>query len=134
MKREYGLTELVRQEDGAYRIGTLDEYLVFGGTGSRTFFRPAPYRLKSADAPGKDCNIHAGSYFQDETLCRLTVTEEGGSYQISHPRYGNRAAVLHRRPGGIFGFGPDFVMYVTACEDGIELNGYRARHMICRSV
>lgn len=133
MKREYGLTELVRQEDKAYRIGTLDEYLVFGEDGLTHILPARSVSLKKAQtAPGKGCGLSAGSYFQDETLCRLVIAEENGSYRISHPRYGTTPLYFTGDREGIFGFGPDFVMYVTACEEGIVLNGYRARNMICR--
>ena len=60
------------------------------------------------------------------------ITEENGYYRISHPRYGTTPLYFTGDREGIFGFGPDFVMYVTACEEGIVLNGYRARNMICR--
>ena len=53
---------------------------------------------------------------------------------ISHPRYGTTPLYFTADQRGIFGFGPDFVMYVTPCEGGISLDGYRARHMVCRAL
>ena len=135
MKREYGPAPLIPQENGSYRIGSLDEYLVFHGDTleHRLPTRTAALRRAQQTAP-VDCPLRPGDYYQDETLCMLKISREGEGLVISHPRYGTTPLYFTADQRGIFGFGPDFVMYVTPCQGGISLDGYRARHMVCRAL
>ncbi|MCD7908369.1 MAG: beta-lactamase family protein [Clostridium sp.] len=135
MKREYGQAPLIRQENGSYRIGPLDEYLVFHGDTLEHLLPARSVTLRRAQRiPSEGCPVLPGTYYQDETRCMLTIRLDGGRLVISHPRYGETPLYFTADRTGIFGFGPDFVMYVSACEGGICLDGYRARRMVCHAL
>lgn len=131
MTREYGAAPLVPQDDKACRIGSLDEYMVFCG---ETLEYCLPARRitlqKARHTPDRDSGPLEGTYLQEETLCTLTVRQDGERLSVSHPRYGTAPLYFTGDGRGIFGFGTDFVMYVSPCEQGIRLDGYRARNML----
>ena len=133
MKREYDNAPLMAQEDGSFRVGCLDEYLVFGE--HRLEYR-LPNRSVSLDAsrPASafDFGPSDGRFYQDETDCRLEITKKDGYLSVSHLRYGTTPLYVTGQCQWIFSFNPDFTMYLSACPQGLELNGYRARHMILK--
>lgn len=133
MKREYDDTPLLPMADGSYRVGTLDEYLVF--TGHRLTYRQ-PARSISLDctrpASAFDFGPSDGRFYQDETDCRLEITKKDGYLTISHLRYGTVPIYVTDQFQWIFSFSPDFTMYLSACPQGLELNGCRAKHMILK--
>lgn len=135
LKREYGPAPLLPQENGSYRVGPLDEYLVFHGDTVEHRLPTRSTTLRRAQrTPSENCPVAPGTYYQDETLCMMNISREGDRLVISHPRYGSTPLYFTAEQTGIFGFGPDFVMYVSPCEGGISLDGYRARHMVCRAL
>lgn len=141
MKREYGDTELIPAEDGSWQVGNLAErfyfledrvlYLLPGGT----------ITLNSA-APCACLSLPDGSYLEEETDMRFSLTQSDDGWQIFLPRYGT--AVLYARKKEktadcsaedlIFSFGPDFTMYAKPEADTLVLDGYRVKHLVCRKL
>lgn len=134
MKREYTETALAEQADGSYRVGSLDEYLVFHGDTVEHLLPARVVKLWKARTSDPDLRLTPGVYYQDETACRMEITEADGAYVIAHPRYGKTPLYFTRDHQGIFGFGPDFVMYVKPDGDGLVMDGYRARGMVFRKM
>lgn len=132
MKREYTHTDLVKQADGSYRIGSLDEYLVFHGDMTEHILPSRIVKLWKAKSADSELKLTPGVYYQDETDCRVEITETDGAYHITHPRFGKTPVYFTGDHQAIFGFGPDFVMYLNPCKDGLVMDGYRARHMVFR--
>ncbi len=129
MKREYGDTGLVEQADGSYRIGSLDEYLVFHQDMVEHILPGRVVKLWRGEKSDAEFKLRPGVYYQDETECRMEIMGADGDYSIAHPRFGTTPIYFTRDHQVIFGFGPDFVMYMTRCEDGLVMDGYRARRM-----
>ena len=59
-----------------------------------------------------------------------------GGLSVRHPRFGT--AVLYSAADSpedaAFSFGPDFTMYVKRGPEGLILDGYRVRGLLCRRV
>ncbi len=129
VKREYTDTALVEQKDGSYRIGSLDEYLVFHEDSVEHILPARVAKLTKARLTDPLVKLVPGVYYQDETACRMEIEKTDEAYQISHPRYGTTPVYFTADHQAVFGFGPDFVMYVSPCGDGLVMDGYRARKM-----
>lgn len=128
MKREYCNTPLTSSKHGLFHVGCLDETICFHKGWIEYCPGSKPLHLDlAASSPAQAGNLPAGRFYQEETDCTMEIRQEGENLTISHLRYGTTP--LYPTKGGqwIFSFNPDFTMYLTECENGLELNGYRAR-------
>ena len=135
VEREYGLTELTPTADGGWQIGTLEEKLYF--LEDRILYRfPSRFLTLKPALPCPEDFLEAGTYLEEETSMTVEFAPADGGLSVRHPRFGT--AVLYSAADSpedaAFSFGPDFTMYVKRGPEGLILDGYRVRGLLCRRV
>ena len=133
MKREWCETELVRTEDGGYRVGTLDEVIYFTEEGI-LYRLPARVVKMTPVSPADPSLFEEGHYYDEETDAHVTLEKTENGCALCMLRYGK--SELYRNAAGenIFSFGPDLTMYVKPENGSLILDGGRIKNIVLKKV
>ena len=133
MKREWCETELVRTEDGGYRVGTLDEVIYFTEEGI-LYRLPARVVKMTPVSPADPSLFEEGHYYDEETDAHVTLEKTENGCGLCMLRYGK--SELYRNAAGenIFSFGPDLTMYVKPENGSIILDGGRIKNIVLKKM
>lgn len=128
MKREWCYTELVKEEDGGYRVGTLDEKIYFTEDGILYRLPSRVMKLFSA-TPANPSLFQEGSYYNAETDSHITLVKTNTTCEIHILRYGK--AVLYTTLSGEIAYKMDanLVMYVKPENNTLTMDGSRVKHI-----
>lgn len=129
MQREWCRTELVKEEDDGYRIGTLDEKIYFTDKGI-LYRLPGRVIALTPAMPADPALFQEGSYYNDETDSYMKVIKNENSCDIHMRRYGK--AMLYRSESGSIAFRMDanLIMYVNVMNNTMIMDGGRLKHII----
>ena len=129
MQREWCRTELVKEEDDGYRIGTLDEKIYFTDKGI-LYRLPGRVIALTPATPADPALFQEGSYYNDETDSYMKVIKNENSCDIHMRRYGK--AMLYRSESGSIAFRMDanLIMYVNVMNNTMIMDGGRVKHII----
>lgn len=129
MQREWCRTELVKEEDGGYRIGSLDEKIYF--TDKEILYRlPARVLTLTPAKPADPALFQEGTYYNDETDSFMKLVKVGNTCEIHMRRYGKTTLYQSGSGSIIFRMDANLVMYVKAENDTIIMDGGRVKHII----
>lgn len=133
MKREWCETELVRTEDGGYRVGTLDEVIYFTEEGI-LYRLPARVVKMTPVSPADPSLFEEGHYYDEETDAHVTLEKTENGCALCMLRYGK--SELYRNAAGenIFSFGPDLTMYVKPENGSLILDGGRIKNIVLKKM
>lgn len=129
MKKEWCQTELVKEEDGGYRVGTLDEKIYFTDKGI-LYRLPGRVIALTAAVPAESELLQEGRYYNDETDSYMTLTKTNGVCEMYMGRYGK--ITLYQVETGEIAFKEDqeFIMYVKPENDTVVMDGGRVKHIV----
>ena len=129
MQREWCRTELVKEEDGGYRIGSLDEKIYF--TDKEILYRlPARVLTLTPAKPADPALFQEGTYYNDETDSFMKLVKVENTCEIHMRRYGKTTLYQSGSGSIIFRMDANLVMYVKAENDTIIMDGGRVKHII----
>lgn len=129
IKKEWCNTELIKQEDGGYRVGTLDEFLYFTDDGILYRLPNRVIHLTSA-LPTEPSLFKKGMYYSAETDSYISLTHADGKCILSSLRYGETILYTNANGDIIFSFDPNFTMYVNPKDGTLIMDGYRIKHIV----
>ena len=129
MQREWCRTELVKEEDGGYRIGSLDEKIYF--TDNEILYRlPGRVLTLTPAEPVDPALFQEGTYYNDETDSFMKLVKVGNTCEIHMRRYGKTTLYQSGSGSIIFRMDANLVMYVKAENDTIIMDGGRIKHIL----
>ena len=129
MQREWCRTELVKEEDGGYRIGSLDEKIYFTDKGI-LYRLPARVLTLTPAKPADPALFQEGTYYNDETDSFMKLVKAENTCEIHMRRYGKTTLYQSASGSIIFRMDANLVMYVKAENDTIIMDGGRIKHII----
>ena len=129
MQREWCHTELVKEEDGGYRIGSLDEKIYF--TDKEILYRlPARVLTLTPAEPVDPALFQEGTYYNDETDSFMKLVKVENTCEIHMRRHGKTTLYQSASGSIIFRMDANLVMYVKAENDTIIMDGGRIKHIL----
>ena len=129
MQREWCRTELVKEEDGGYRIGSLDEKIYFTDNGI-LYRLPGRVLTLTPAKPADPALFQEGTYYNDETDSFMKLVKVENTCEIHMRRYGKTTLYQSGSGSIIFRMDANLVMYVKAENDTIIMDGGRVKHII----
>ena len=129
IQREWCRTELVKEEDGGYRIGSLDEKIYF--TDNEILYRlPGRVLTLTPAEPVDPALFQEGTYYNDETDSFMKLVKIENTCEIHMRRHGKTTLYQSASGSIIFRMDANLVMYVKAENDTIIMDGGRIKHII----
>lgn len=129
LKKEWCNTELIPFSDDGYQVGTLDEFLYFTENGILYRMPNRIVHLVSA-RPADPSIFEEGMYYNDETDSYLSIIKAEDNCMLHILRYGKATIYSNSDHDMIFGFDPNFTMYIKPVNNTLILDGYRIKNMI----
>ena len=129
MQREWCHTELVKEEDGGYRIGSLDEKIYFTDNGI-LYRLPGRVLTLTPAKPADPALFQEGTYYNDETDSFMKLVKVENTCEIHMRRHGKTTLYQSASGSIIFRMDANLVMYVKAENDTIIMDGGRIKHII----
>lgn len=129
MQREWCRTELVKEEDGGYRIGSLDEKIYFTDNGI-LYRLPGRVLTLTPAKPADPALFQEGTYYNDETDSFMKLVKVENTCEIHMRRHGKTTLYQSASGSIIFRMDANLVMYVKAENDTIIMDGGRIKHII----
>ena len=129
IQREWCRTELVKEEDGGYRIGSLDEKIYF--TDNEILYRlPGRVLTLTPAKPADPALFQEGTYYNDETDSFMKLVKIENTCEIHMRRHGKTTLYQSASGSIIFRMDANLVMYVKAENDTIIMDGGRIKHIL----
>lgn len=128
IRREWCHTKLIKESDGGYRVGTLDEKIYFTEEGI-LYRLPTRVVKLSPVVPADPSLFQEGNYYDEETDSRISLVKTNNVCEIHMLRYGK--AILYANVSGdiAFTFNANFTMYVRPENDVLTMDGSRVKHI-----
>lgn len=121
-------TKLVPEEDGGYRVGTLDEKIYFTDDGILYQLPKGVVTLTPA-APADPDLFKEGKYYNDETDSYITLTKTGNTCELCSDRFGKTVLYTGKTGDIMFYMDVEFTMYVKPNADTLIMDGGRIKHI-----